>query len=128
MWGFWGADIQFQAGKGGDLSHHETTIIHGALDLTQKTAIDAMTPISETFSLDINSKVDMYVPSYLFSSEVMLTSSFLSLIILAHFYIIRHTMGLIMSKGHSRIPIYSGSPKNIVGLILVSSSGTKRVL
>ncbi|KAG2700556.1 hypothetical protein I3760_06G003500 [Carya illinoinensis] len=80
-----------KAGKGGDLSHHETTIIQGALDLTQKTAMDAMTPISETFSLDLNSKVDM------------------------------HTMALIMSKGHSRIPIYSGSPKNIIGLILVKN-------
>ena len=48
-----------QAGKGGELSHYETTIIGGALDLTQKTAEDAMTPISETFSLDINSKLDM---------------------------------------------------------------------
>lgn len=48
-----------QAGKGGELSHHETCIITGAMDLTQKTAIDAMTPISETFSLDINSKLDM---------------------------------------------------------------------
>lgn len=29
-------------------------------------------------------------------------------------------MGLIMTKGHSRVPIYSGSPTNIIGLILVS--------
>ncbi|KAG5007033.1 hypothetical protein JHK85_025575 [Glycine max] len=48
-----------EAGKGGELSLHETRIIAGALDLTQKTAKDAMTPISETFSLDINSKLDM---------------------------------------------------------------------
>ncbi|XP_061360435.1 DUF21 domain-containing protein At2g14520-like [Gastrolobium bilobum] len=80
-----------EAGKGGELSLHETTIIAGALDLTQKTAKDAMTPISETFSLDINSKLDM------------------------------HTMGLIMGKGHSRIPIYSGKQTNIVGLILVKN-------
>ncbi|XP_021827061.1 DUF21 domain-containing protein At5g52790 isoform X1 [Prunus avium] len=80
-----------EAGKGGELSHHETTIICGALDLTLKTAEDAMTPISETFSLDINSKLDM------------------------------HTLGLIMSKGHSRIPIYSGSRTNIIGLILAKN-------
>ncbi|KAF8044078.1 hypothetical protein BT93_A2146 [Corymbia citriodora subsp. variegata] len=80
-----------KAGKGGDLSHHETSIITGALDLTQKTAKDAMTPISEIFSLDINSKLNM------------------------------HTMGLIMSKGHSRIPVYSGTPTNIIGLILVKN-------
>ncbi|KAK9147397.1 hypothetical protein Scep_006154 [Stephania cephalantha] len=78
-----------EAGKGGELTHDETTIITGALDLTQKTARDAMTPISETFSLDINSKLDL------------------------------HTMGLIMTQGHSRVPIYSGSPSNIIGLILV---------
>ncbi|OVA16960.1 CBS domain [Macleaya cordata] len=80
-----------EAGKGGELTHDETTIITGALELTQKTAKDAMTPISETFSLDINSKLDV------------------------------HTMGLIMSKGHSRLPVYSGSPTNIVGLILVKN-------
>ncbi|OWM79589.1 hypothetical protein CDL15_Pgr023001 [Punica granatum] len=78
-----------KAGKGGDLSHHETTIITGALDLTNKTARDAMTPLPEIFSLDINSKLDMI------------------------------TMGLIASKGYCQIPIYSGTPKNILALILV---------
>uniref|UniRef100_A0A7N2MHJ0 CNNM transmembrane domain-containing protein n=1 Tax=Quercus lobata TaxID=97700 RepID=A0A7N2MHJ0_QUELO len=38
--------------------------------------------------------------------------------------VITHTMGLIMSKGHSSIPIYSGYPTNMVGLILVRNSGT----
>ncbi|KAK6936782.1 CNNM, transmembrane domain [Dillenia turbinata] len=80
------------AGKGGELTHHETTIIAGALDLTQKTAKDAMTAICETFTLDINSKLD------------------------------KHTMSLVMSKGHSRIPVYSGSPKTIIGLILTVGS------
>ncbi|KAI5444298.1 hypothetical protein KIW84_012797 [Lathyrus oleraceus] len=80
-----------QAGKGGELSHHETSIITGAMDLTQKTAIDAMTHISEIFSLDINSKLDI------------------------------HTMTQIMSKGHSRVPIHSGNPRNIIGLILVKN-------
>ncbi|XP_006649308.1 DUF21 domain-containing protein At2g14520-like [Oryza brachyantha] len=80
-----------EAGKGGELTHDETTIITGALEMTQKTAKDAMTPISETFSLDINAKLDL------------------------------HTMGMIMTKGHSRVPIYSGSPSNIIGLILVKN-------
>ncbi|MED6121143.1 hypothetical protein PIB30_027348 [Stylosanthes scabra] len=79
------------AGKGGELSRHEASIITGAMDLTDKTAKDAMTPISETFSLDINSKLDM------------------------------NTMTLIMNKGHSRIPLYSGHPSNIIGLILVKN-------
>ncbi|CAN6296736.1 unnamed protein product [Urochloa humidicola] len=85
-----------EAGKGGELTHDETTIITGALEMTQKIAKDAMTPISETFSLDINAKLDL------------------------------HTMGMIMTKGHSRVPIYSGSPSNIIGLILVKNLITCR--
>ncbi|KAK4283018.1 hypothetical protein QN277_000021 [Acacia crassicarpa] len=80
-----------KAGKGGELSLHETSIISGAIDLTEKTAKDAMTPLSQVFSLDINSKLDM------------------------------HTMTLITSKGHSRIPVHSGTPKSIIGLILVKN-------
>ncbi|KAF9587691.1 hypothetical protein IFM89_004523 [Coptis chinensis] len=38
-----------EAGKGGELTHDETTIIAGALELSEKTAGDAMTPISDTF-------------------------------------------------------------------------------
>lgn len=49
-----------QAGKGGELTQEETTIITGALDMTLKTAKDAMTPLSKLFSLDINSKLDEY--------------------------------------------------------------------
>ncbi|XVF50886.1 hypothetical protein PTKIN_Ptkin04bG0139400 [Pterospermum kingtungense] len=80
-----------EAGKGGELTHDETTIISGALDMTQKTVKDAMTPLSNIFSLDINSKLD------------------------------EKTTDLIISKGHSRVPIYSGSPANIIGLILVKN-------
>lgn len=47
-----------QAGKGGELTHDETTIIAGALELTEKTASVAMTPISETFAININAKLD----------------------------------------------------------------------
>lgn len=78
-----------EAGKGGELTHDETTIITGALDMTQKTVKDAMTPMSKIFSLDINSRLD------------------------------EKTMGLIMSNGHSRVPIYLETPANIFGLILV---------
>lgn len=85
-----------EAGKGGELTRDETTIITGALDLTQKTAKVAMTPISETFCLDIDSKLNM------------------------------NTMGLIMTEGHSRVPIYSGAPSNIIGLILVKNLITCR--
>ncbi|XP_027338108.1 DUF21 domain-containing protein At2g14520-like [Abrus precatorius] len=80
-----------EAGKGGELTHHETTIIAGALELAEKTASDAMTPITETFSIDINSKLD---------SDVM---------------------SLILEKGHSRVPVYYEQPTNITGLILVKN-------
>ncbi|KAE8687015.1 DUF21 domain-containing protein [Hibiscus syriacus] len=78
-----------EAGKGGELTHDETTIIAGALELTEKKAKDAMTPISETFAIDINAKLD------------------------------RELMSLILEKGHSRVPVYYEHPKNIIGLILL---------
>nr|CAN71516.1 hypothetical protein VITISV_021788 [Vitis vinifera] len=80
-----------EAGKGGELTRDETTIITGALELTEKTARDAMTPISETFSVDINAKLD------------------------------RDLMRLILEKGHSRVPVYSEQERNIIGLILVKN-------
>ncbi|GAB4838378.1 DUF21 domain-containing protein At2g14520 [Ancistrocladus abbreviatus] len=80
-----------EAGKGGELTHDETTIIAGALELTEKTAGDAMTPISETFAIDINAKLD------------------------------RELMNLILENGHSRVPVYYEEPTNIIGLILVKN-------
>ncbi|XP_045806448.1 DUF21 domain-containing protein At4g14240-like isoform X1 [Trifolium pratense] len=85
-----------EAGKGGELTHDETTIISGALDLTEKTAEEAMTPIESTFSLDVNSKLDW------------------------------EAMGKVLARGHSRVPVYSGNPKNIIGLLLVKSLLTVR--
>ncbi|XP_031256913.1 DUF21 domain-containing protein At2g14520-like [Pistacia vera] len=80
-----------EAGKGGELTHDETTIIAGALELSEKTASDAMTPISETFAIDINAKLD------------------------------KDLMGLILEKGHSRVPVYYEQCTNIIGLILVKN-------
>ncbi|GAB4843472.1 DUF21 domain-containing protein At4g14240, variant 3 [Ancistrocladus abbreviatus] len=84
------------AGKGGELTHDETTIISGALDLTEKTAEEAMTPIESTFSLDVDSKLDW------------------------------EAIGKILARGHSRVPVYYGNPKNIIGLLLVKSLLTVR--
>ncbi|KAL1198204.1 DUF21 domain-containing protein [Cardamine amara subsp. amara] len=84
------------AGKGGELTHDETTIISGALDLTEKTAQEAMTPIESTFSLDVNSKLD------------------------------RDALIKIEARGHSRIPVYSDNPKNVIGLLLVKTLLTVR--
>ncbi|KAF2320752.1 hypothetical protein GH714_030513 [Hevea brasiliensis] len=80
-----------EAGKGGELTHDETTIIAGALELSEKTVGDAMTPISETFAIDINAKLDKYL------------------------------MNLVLEKGHSRVPVYHEQPTNIIGLILVKN-------
>ncbi|KAE8690735.1 DUF21 domain-containing protein [Hibiscus syriacus] len=80
-----------EAGKGGELTHDETTIIAGALELSEKTAKDSMTPISETFTIDINAKLD------------------------------RELMSLVLEKGHSRVPVYYEHPTNIIGVILVKN-------
>ncbi|XP_041991181.1 DUF21 domain-containing protein At2g14520-like isoform X1 [Salvia splendens] len=80
-----------EAGKGGELTHDETTIIAGALELRDKTASDAMTPISEIFSIDINAKLD------------------------------RVLMNLILEKGHSRVPVYYEQPTIVIGLILAKN-------
>lgn len=81
---------------GGYLTLDETTIIAGALDLTEKTALEAMTPIESTFTLDMNTVLD------------------------------RENLGRIMARGHSRVPVYSGGPQNIVGLLLVKNLLTVR--
>ncbi|PKI32655.1 hypothetical protein CRG98_046965 [Punica granatum] len=80
-----------EAGKGGELTHDETTIIAGALELTEKTASDAMTPISDTFAIDINAKLD------------------------------RELLNTILEKGHSRVPVYYEQSTNIIGLVLVKN-------
>lgn len=51
--------ISWKAGKGGDLTHDETTIIAGALEMTEKTAKDAMQPISKAFSLDLDGTLSL---------------------------------------------------------------------
>ncbi|XP_066392644.1 DUF21 domain-containing protein At2g14520-like [Miscanthus floridulus] len=80
-----------EAGKGGELTHDETTIIAGALELTEKKAKDAMTPLCQTFAIDINAKLD------------------------------RNLMQEVLEKGHSRVPVYYEKETNIIGLILVKN-------
>ncbi|KAL1546736.1 DUF21 domain-containing protein [Salvia divinorum] len=80
-----------EAGKGGDLTHDETTIIAGALELTAKTAKDAMTPIAKAFSIDLDGTLNL------------------------------ETLNAIMTMGHSRVPVYYNNQNNIIGLILVKN-------
>lgn len=49
------------------MTHDETTIIAGALELTEKTAKDAMTPISKAFSLDLDGTLNLWVYKLLFN-------------------------------------------------------------
>lgn len=30
-------------------------------------------------------------------------------------------MGKVLARGHSRVPVYSGNPKNVIGLLLVGA-------
>ncbi|TKY45770.1 DUF21 domain-containing protein [Spatholobus suberectus] len=64
-----------EAGKGGDLTHDETTIITGALELTEKTAKDAMTPISKAFSLDLDATLNLWVCEFFIVLSTILMSS-----------------------------------------------------
>ncbi|KAL9325497.1 hypothetical protein ACSQ67_006142 [Phaseolus vulgaris] len=79
-----------EAGKGGELTHDETTIISGALDLTEK--VDAAIHLPHG------------MPTYSLGEA----------------------MGKILAQGHSRVPVYSGNPRNIIGLLLVKSLLTVR--
>ncbi|MCO5609554.1 hypothetical protein L7F22_063783 [Adiantum nelumboides] len=89
-------DSPSSRGKGGELSHDETTIIKGALDLTLKTAAEAMTPIESTFSVAVDTRLDW------------------------------EALGTILATGHSRVPVYSGDRKNLIGILLVKSLITVR--
>lgn len=83
-------------GQPGDMLHNqesltkdEVMIIKGALDMTSKTAKDAMVPIDCVYMLEINQKLDHV------------------------------TMSEILERTHSRIPVYEGSRDNVVALLLV---------
>ncbi|GBG65074.1 hypothetical protein CBR_g49148 [Chara braunii] len=54
--------VNMHGESGGELSQHETSIITGALDLYEKTAGDAMTPLDSVFCLDIFTKMDLDNP------------------------------------------------------------------
>ncbi|CAL8177061.1 unnamed protein product [Prunus armeniaca] len=114
-----------EAGKGGELTHDETTIIAGALELSEKTASDAMTPIAETFAIDINAKLDRFIMLSALeqNSHLLLTIylmfQFATLTYANHTH--RNLMNLILEKGHSRVPVYYEEPTNIIGLVLVKN-------
>jgi len=69
------------AQKHGDLTQAETTVLAGALDLSQKRVAEIMTPIGEVFALDIEKRIDL------------------------------ETLDLITKHGYSRIPVFEGDKK-----------------
>lgn len=71
------------------LTQDETTILKGALEFSQKSVDQIMTPAENVFKLDIDSVLD------------------------------RDTLVQILRSGHSRVPLYADYPQNIVCLLLV---------
>ncbi|EQC33282.1 hypothetical protein SDRG_09263 [Saprolegnia diclina VS20] len=72
-----------------DLHKEEVAIIHGALDMSNKTVNDIATPFEDVFMLDWEAQLD---------SELMVD---------------------ILACGYSRIPVFRGHRANVVGLLLV---------
>ncbi|KAK3288262.1 hypothetical protein CYMTET_4263 [Cymbomonas tetramitiformis] len=89
--------------EGGKLVVDEVTIIHGALDMKEKTVGQVMQPIEKVFMLERNQVYD----------EAL----------------VRELLG----QGHSRVPVYSETKDKIMGQILVknllgvSTNGSVRV-
>lgn len=77
-------------GQGGELTHDETMIIKGAMDLREKKVVEVLTPLENTFMLPSDAKLD------------------------------QQTMMSILASGHSRIPVYqSGMRHNLLGFVIV---------
>eukprot|EP00891_Asterochloris_glomerata_P001823 jgi/Astpho2/1823/e_gw1.00038.108.1_t len=77
-------------GLGGQLADEEINVIRGALDLTNKTAMQGMTALDKVFMLPADARCD------------------------------EETLTAVLKSGHSRLPIHKpGNKKEILGLILV---------
>lgn len=73
------------------LTRDEVTIITGVLEMRHKKAADCMIRIANVFSFDIKQKID------------------------------KQTIEAIIQSSHSRVPLYRGEKKNIVGFVLVKN-------
>ncbi|RKP20259.1 DUF21-domain-containing protein, partial [Rozella allomycis CSF55] len=83
---------------GSSLMTDEVNIIKGVLDLRDKFAADAMTPLKDAFMLDACTFINKDTLNKV--HEALLLKQ-------------------IVSHGYSRIPVYEGNPNNILGMILV---------
>mmetsp|Transcript_15511 Transcript_15511/g.24136 ORF Transcript_15511/g.24136 Transcript_15511/m.24136 type:complete len:307 (+) Transcript_15511:165-1085(+) len=75
----------------GTLTHDEVKIMKGTLDMAEKRAIDAMQPIEKVYMLSVDQVLDT------------------------------RCMEDIMTSGHSRVPVYLGNKRNVVGLLIVKN-------
>ncbi|KAI8913945.1 hypothetical protein DFJ77DRAFT_465293 [Powellomyces hirtus] len=75
-------------GQSGDLIHDEVGIISAVLDLKDKTVMQIMTPIDDVFMMEVSQVIDVDI--------------------------IRQ----LITRGHSRIPIYQHHRTNIVAILL----------
>ena len=73
------------------LTADEVLIIKGALTMREKAVGAICTPINDLFALDIKETMG------------------------------RATMNLVIEKGHSRVPVYQGTKKNLLGLLLIKN-------
>ncbi|XP_006814874.2 LOW QUALITY PROTEIN: uncharacterized protein LOC100379052 [Saccoglossus kowalevskii] len=73
------------------LTMDEVLIIKGALDMRNKTVKNSFTPMESVFMVDINDKMDDQL------------------------------MNQLLSRGHSRVPVYEGHPNNLIGVLLVKT-------
>jgi len=71
------------------LTSDEMTIIHGVLELKGKTIRDAMVPLDDVYMLPLDTVLDI------------------------------DSLAEILSRGHSRIPLYDGDRTNVRGVLLV---------
>ena len=76
---------------GGPLTPDEVQLIKGAIDLSNKTVETGMTPLENCFMLELSEKFDLT------------------------------TMQKVLSRGHSRVPVYKDNPQNILGLLMVKN-------
>ncbi|KAI8825772.1 uncharacterized protein EV422DRAFT_491423, partial [Fimicolochytrium jonesii] len=75
-------------GSCGDLIHDEVGIISAVLDLKDKSAKQIMTPLDDVFMMEINQVIDVQMIKEL------------------------------ISRGHSRIPVYQGDRSNLIAILL----------
>ena len=79
----------FEIGANTGLSKEQANAMLGALDIQEKKAKDIMIPLDRVVMLEYNTEID------------------------------EQTLSLILHKGFSRIPVYSGKRNNVVGILRI---------